>query len=95
MPTARLRLSNVWEVGLSANIAKHTKVGMIWVAGRSPTLVSQNLKATTLTYLAIASHNCPKAQQSLSSVLPCTPSTKYSIAWYRYCNYKHYLDSTT
>jgi hypothetical protein len=28
---------------------------MIWVAGRSPTLVSQNLKATTLTYLAIAS----------------------------------------
>jgi hypothetical protein len=35
------------------NIAKHTKVGMIWVAGRSPTLVSQNLKATTLTYLAI------------------------------------------
>jgi hypothetical protein len=35
------------------SIAKHTKVGMIWVAGRSPTLVSQNLKATTLTYLAI------------------------------------------
>jgi hypothetical protein len=34
-------------------IAKHTKVDMIWVAGRSPTLVSQNLKATTLTYLAI------------------------------------------
>jgi hypothetical protein len=35
---------------------------MIWVAGRSPTLVSHslrgvamNLKATTLTYLAIAS----------------------------------------
>jgi len=27
---------------------------MIWVAGRSPTLVSQNLKATTLTYLAIS-----------------------------------------
>ncbi len=26
---------------------------MIWVAGRSPTLVSQNLKTTTLTYLAI------------------------------------------
>ncbi len=26
---------------------------MIWVAGRSPTLVSQNLKVTTLTYLAI------------------------------------------
>jgi hypothetical protein len=26
---------------------------MIWVAGHSPTLVSQNLKATTLTYLAI------------------------------------------
>jgi hypothetical protein len=42
-------------------IAKHTKVGMIWVVGRSPTLVSyslrgvaMNLKATTLTYLAIA-----------------------------------------
>jgi hypothetical protein len=41
-------------------IAKHTKVDMIWVAGRSPTLVSyslrgvaMNLKATTLTYLAI------------------------------------------
>jgi len=41
-------------------IAKHTKVDMIWVAGRSPTLVSHslrgvamNLKATTLTYLAI------------------------------------------
>jgi len=42
-------------------IAKHTKVDMIWVAGRSPTLVSHslrgvatNLKATTLAYLAIA-----------------------------------------
>jgi len=35
------------------SIAKHTKVDMIWVAGHSPTLVSQNLKATTLTYLAI------------------------------------------
>ena len=41
-------------------IAKHTKVDMIWVAGRNPTLVSHslrgvamNLKATTLTYLAI------------------------------------------
>jgi hypothetical protein len=41
-------------------IAKHTKVDMIWIAGRSPTLVSHslrgvatNLKATTLTYLAI------------------------------------------
>ena len=37
------------------SIAKHTKVDMIWVAGRGPTLVSQNLKATTLTYLAILS----------------------------------------
>jgi uncharacterized membrane protein len=43
-------------------IAKHTKVDMIWVAGRSPTLVSHslrgvamNLKATTLTYLSIVS----------------------------------------
>jgi len=42
-------------------IAKQEKVDMIWVAGRSPTLVSHslrgaamNLKATTLTYLAIA-----------------------------------------
>jgi hypothetical protein len=40
------------------DIAKHTKVGMIWVAGRSPTLVSQNLKATTLTYLAIVRNDC-------------------------------------
>ena len=40
-------------------IAKHTKVDMIWVAGRSPTLVSQNLKATTLTYLAIAVAGAP------------------------------------
>jgi steroid 5-alpha reductase family enzyme len=47
-----------WAIGL--DIAKHTKVDMIWVAGRSPTLVSyslrgvaMNLKATTLTYLAI------------------------------------------
>ena len=38
---------------VSKGIAKHTKVDMIWVAGRRPTLVSQNLKATTLTYLAI------------------------------------------
>jgi len=41
-------------------IAKHTKVDVIWVAVRNPTLVSHslrgvamNLKATTLTYLAI------------------------------------------
>jgi hypothetical protein len=38
---------------------------MIWVAGRSPTLVSHslrgvatNLKATTLAYLAIKSRRC-------------------------------------
>jgi len=44
-------------------IAKYTKVDMIWFAGRNPTLVSHslrgvamNLKATTLTYLAIYSH---------------------------------------
>jgi len=48
------------ECQLCRNIAKHTKVDMIWVAGRSPTLVSHslrgvatNLKATTLAYLAI------------------------------------------
>ncbi len=42
------------------DIAKHTKIDMIWVAGRNPTLVSRslrgvamNLKATTLIYLAI------------------------------------------
>jgi len=46
--------------GIAMAIAKHTKVDMIWVAGRSPTLVSHSLrgvamhlKATTLTYLAI------------------------------------------
>jgi len=45
---------------MTESIAKHTKVDMIWVAGRSPILVSHslrgvamNLKATTLTYLAI------------------------------------------
>jgi len=43
-------------------IVKHTKVDMIWVTRRSPTLVSHrlrgvamNVKATTLTYLAIYS----------------------------------------
>jgi len=49
-------------------IAKHTKVDMIWVAGRNPALVSHslrgaamNLKATTLTYLAInGATNFPK-----------------------------------
>ena len=48
------------------DIAKHTKIDMIWVAGRNPTLVSHslrgvamNLKATTLTYLAIALPVCP------------------------------------
>ena len=35
------------------DIAKHTKVDVIWFAGRNPTSVAQNLKATTLTYLAI------------------------------------------
>jgi len=50
MPTA----SQVQDTSpIGSIIAKHTKVDMIWVAGRSPTLVSQNLKATTLTYLAI------------------------------------------
>jgi hypothetical protein len=34
-------------------------------------------------------------QPCLSSVMPYTPSTKHSIALYRYCNCKHYLDSTT
>ncbi len=34
-------------------IAKHAKVDIIWVAGRSPALVPQHLEATTLPYLAI------------------------------------------
>ena len=88
MPTARL--SNICEVGLAAN--------------RIPQL----------------------PQSATEPVMPCTPSTKHSIALYRYslfvdyrvqleslpsvygqlshtpkslkrlyCNYKHYLDSTT
>jgi len=48
-----MRGQRLAAVQQSLYIAKHTKVDMIWVAGRSPTLVSQNLKATTLTYLAI------------------------------------------
>ena len=56
-------------------IAKHTKVGMIWVAGRSPTLVSQNLKATTLTYLAIYQfapsgfHNLPNQLATMKTCI--------------------------
>jgi hypothetical protein len=58
MPTAQLRLSNVCEVGLSANsIPQLPQSATASVAWRQP---------------------------CLSSVLPCTPSTKYSIAWYRY-----------
>ena len=34
-------------------IAKHAKVDLIWVAGRSPALVPQNFEMTTLHYLAI------------------------------------------
>jgi hypothetical protein len=52
--------SDLNRESISVDIAKHTKVDMIWVAGRSPTLVSHslrgvatNLKATTLAYLAI------------------------------------------
>ena len=52
-------------------IAKHTKVDMIWVAGRSPTLVSHslrgvamNLKATTLTYLGISYHYRTRSGES-------------------------------
>jgi hypothetical protein len=41
-------------------IAKHTKVGMIWVAGLAQRGVAMNLKATTLTYLAIAAPCAPK-----------------------------------
>jgi len=61
MPTARLRLSNVCEVGLSTN--------------RIPQLPQ---RATE-----------PIVCHALHTI------HKYSIAWYRYCNYKHYLDSTT
>ena len=57
----KIKLSVSHVNGLCDDIAKHTKVDMIWVAGRSPTLVSHslrgvamNFKATTLTYLAIA-----------------------------------------
>jgi hypothetical protein len=59
-------------VQFSLFIAKHTKVGTIWVAGRSPTLVSyslrgvaMNLKATTLTYLAIFAIAMPTARLCL------------------------------
>jgi hypothetical protein len=40
---------------------------MIWVAGRSPTLVSQNLKTTTLTYLAIESSGDPPEVQKIEA----------------------------
>jgi chemotaxis response regulator CheB len=60
-PRPILVISNVVHPTDVDNIAKHTKVDMIWIAGRSPTLVSHslrgvatNLKATTLTYLAIS-----------------------------------------
>jgi hypothetical protein len=43
---------------------------MIWVAGRSPTLVSQNLKATTLTYLAIVHLEIQSHLLPLASLLP-------------------------
>jgi len=59
MPTARLRLSNVYEVGLSAN-------------------------------------RIPQLPQSATESIVCHAlHTKYSIALYKYCNYKHYLNSTT
>jgi hypothetical protein len=41
---------------------------MIWVAGRSPTLVSQNLKATTLTYLAILVEYCTEKNPQEASI---------------------------
>jgi len=40
---------------LNQIIAKHAKVDLIWVAGRSPALVPQNFEMTTLHYLAIGS----------------------------------------
>jgi hypothetical protein len=39
--------------GFTSGIAKHAKVDLIWVAGRSPALVPQNFEMTTLHYLAI------------------------------------------
>ncbi len=42
---------------------------MIWVAGRSPTLVSQNLKATTLTYLAITTRLIRENQTIVAETL--------------------------
>jgi len=38
---------------INTYIAKHAKVDLIWVAGRSPALVPQNFEMTTLHYLAI------------------------------------------
>jgi hypothetical protein len=49
---------------------------MIWIAGRSPTLVSHslrgvatNLKATTLTYLAITSNFCIHLRDTVVNAL--------------------------
>jgi hypothetical protein len=62
-PHQRFKFHSSLIFGFTGVIAKHTKVDMIWVAGRSPTLVSHslrgvatNLKATTLAYLAIVYH---------------------------------------
>ena len=41
------------KIGVGDPIAKHAKVDLIWVAGRSPALVPQNFEMTTLHYLAI------------------------------------------
>ena len=56
-PQVFSQLMDIDGTEIWGDIAKQAKVGMIWVAGRSPTLVSQNLKATTLTYLAIVLGN--------------------------------------
>jgi len=56
---------------------------MIWVAGRSPILVSQNLKATTLTYLAIQLESLPSVYGQLSH----TPKSLKRLYWSWFSKY--------
>ena len=55
---------------------------MIWVAGRSPTSVSQNFKATTLTYLAIEENTYPSKSVTGKPLFdPTTPSSASLSLW--------------
>jgi hypothetical protein len=90
MPTARLRLQSFQRFWGMGELSIHR-----WKGFELYPVI--NKKTVSNVYeVGLSANRIPQLPQSATESIVCHAlHTKYSIALYKYCNYKHYLDSTT